>query len=60
MAAVSIEVTTREITVATGTDVTDVVLATVAGAIQSVAVNKISDDGQGNTLYQIVIVHLNA
>lgn len=60
MAAVSIEVTTREITVATGTDVTDVVLATVAGAIQSVTTHKISDDGQGNTLYQIIIVHLNA
>ena len=59
MAAVSVEVTVRQLKVVTGTDVTDVVLATVAGTVQAATVNKIAD-GAGETTYEIVIVHLNA
>jgi len=52
----AIEVSTFEVTVTKGTDVTDAVLATVGGAIQSITIHKIERIGDATT-YQIVVIH---
>ena len=55
----ALEYTKREITVTEGTDVTDIVLATVAGVTQAVDIAEIRHVGNKIT-YAIFAVHLNA
>lgn len=59
--AVNLEYTYDEIVVAKGTDVTDIVLATVAGVVQDVDVDLVEINGINNDItYGIFVVHLNA
>ena len=56
MAAETLEVSTKQITVVKGTEQEDQTLATLSGAIKSVQIKKIERIGDSTT-YTIVIVH---
>lgn len=53
---VSLEVSTFEVTLTKGTDITDQPLATVGGAIQGLTIKKIQRSEQ-DTIYQIIVIH---
>ncbi len=57
--AVNLEWTYDEVAVTKGTDVTDIVLATVAGTVQDVDVDLLEINGDIIT-YAVFVVHLNA
>jgi hypothetical protein len=58
MAAQTVEVSTAQISVTKGTNLTDQVLATVGGAVQEVQIKKVERIGDVTT-YFIIIIHDN-